>query len=124
MIAITTGLIIGLERIPATVYTAVLILFLFNNVINSVIQSYFRRDLHDAITTRLRMIVSLMKRLCERKHDASRDDKRSVELIKNHTTLRIQGCDSKGHSETEISFESQTTMCVQPVAMDTNVIHS
>ena len=124
-IAIVIGLIIGLENIPAAIYTAVLILFLFNNVTNSVIQSYFRRDLHNAITTRLRMIASLMKKLCERKQlaSATRDDKRSVEL--KNTTLKTQGCDSKGHSETaQISFESQSTMCIQPVAMDVNVIHS
>ena len=40
---------VGIESIPAAVYTANLILFLLSNVTNSLLQAYFRRDLHDSI---------------------------------------------------------------------------
>ena len=49
IIASLVGLIVGLENVPLEIYTTALILFLLNNVTNSIIQSYFRRDLRDCI---------------------------------------------------------------------------
>ena len=48
---VTTMVAFGvtIEKIPAAVYTASLLLFLLSNVTNSLIQAYFRRDLHKAI---------------------------------------------------------------------------
>ena len=56
IIASLIGLIVGLDNIPSAIYATVLILFLLNNVTNSIIQSYFRRDLRDCIAKFLMML--------------------------------------------------------------------
>ena len=114
IIARIIGLVVGLKNIPPAVYAAALILFLLNNVTSSVIQSYFRRDLHDAITKYFRMVTYLIKKPCKEKRAIKIkhvvcDNKCSVIKGKNHST---QDCKlaKKGFSETaELSLESQTT---------------
>ncbi len=64
IIASVVGLIIGLENVASQIYTTALILFLLNNVTNSVIQSYFRRDLRDCIAEQSMKLRSMCKMHC------------------------------------------------------------
>ena len=130
IIASIIGLIIGLKKIPNAVYTAALILFLFNNVTNSVIQSYFRRDLHDAIKKNSRKFAYLIRMSRKKQHVdktlANHDDKHkeadSLDPM-NHSTFQTQDCASKG-GLSEVSFESRTTMCAYSIATEINGISS
>ena len=56
------GPIIGLDRIPHQIYAAILVLFLFSNVTNPIIQVYFRKDLYDIIKKYFMRIASFLKR--------------------------------------------------------------
>ena len=132
IIASIIGLIVGLKKIPAAAYTAALILFLFNNVTNSVIQSYFRHDLRDAIKQHSRKLAYLIRKPWRKrsvdKTLANRDDKRiEAESLDhtNHSTIQTQDCTFKERlSETvEVSFESRTTMCAYSMATETNDIN-
>ena len=60
IIASIMGLIIGLDKVPSSIYSAVLILFLLNNVTNSIIQSYFRRDLRNSLAILSKTIKRLL----------------------------------------------------------------
>ena len=122
IIARIIGLVVGLENIPPAVYAAVLILFLLNNVTNSVIQSYFRRDLHDAI---IRLVTCIIRKTCKGKcagmAEDVHNDKWSATDGKNHSTTQTQGCKSAKNvlSETaEVSLESQTIMFAHSLATD------
>ena len=55
------GLIIGFNNVPRKVYTTVFILFLFSNITNPVIQSYFRKELRDSI---LKYWAIVKRQLC------------------------------------------------------------
>ena len=130
IIASVIGLIVGLDKIPSSIYSSVLILFLLNNVTNSIIQSYFRRDLRDTISKFFKKLKHLLSGSKSGKSKRSKvsesTDKQSQEfngssrngdhkIYSNHTT---QECDSKeGLSETiEMSIEYQTTLSVEPSA--------
>lgn len=118
IIARVFGLVVGLENIPPAVHATALILFLLNNVTNSVIQTYFRRDLHDAIKKYFRMVTYIIRKPCKKRHtdmtkDDVYDDKWSVIDGKNHSTTQTQSCASKSaknvHSESvEVSLEFRT----------------
>ena len=41
------------DRQPAAIFTTVMVLFLLNSVLNPIIQSYFRRDVYDFLTTKV-----------------------------------------------------------------------
>ena len=137
IIASIIGLIVGLDKIPSSIYSSVLILFLLNNVTNSIIQSYFRRDLRETITKfskKLKLFLGGSK-LGKRKRSSLRVSKSTEKqnevfnsssrngldhnIYRNHTN---QGCDSKeGLSETiEVSVEHQATLSVEPNATWTN----
>ena len=64
IIASVVGLIIGLENVASEIYTTALILFLLNNVTNSIIQSYFRRDLRECIAQYSMKLPNLCKLHC------------------------------------------------------------
>ena len=135
IIASVIGLIVGLDKIPPSIYTSVLILFLLNNVTNSIIQSYFRRDLHDTISKFSKKLKRLLSGSKSSKRKGGSQVSESTEkqsqwlngssrngdhkVCSDHTT---QECDSKeGLSETvEVSVEYQTTLSVQPNATRAN----
>ena len=64
IIASLIGLIVGLDNIPSEIYATVLILFLLNNITNSVIQSYFRQDLRECIVSFSMMLFHRLSRTC------------------------------------------------------------
>ena len=64
IIASVVGLIIGLENVASQIYTTALILFLLNNVTNSIIQSYFRRDLRECIAQYSMKLPNMCKVHC------------------------------------------------------------
>ena len=66
IIASLIGLIVGLENIPTEVYATVLVLFLLSNVTNSVIQSYFRRDLRESIAAYSKMLAHHISNVCSK----------------------------------------------------------
>ena len=69
IIASVVGLIIGLENVASEIYTTALILFLLNNVTNSIIQSYFRQDLRECIIQYSMKLPNVSKMHClERFH--------------------------------------------------------
>ena len=119
IIASIIGLIIGLDKIPHSIYSAVLILFLLSNVTNSIIQSYFRRDLRETITKFSKKVKRLLhcsksgksKKGSKHTYDQNQEHKSRNEL--DHTVCTNQGRDSKeGLSETvEVSID---TMSVEP----------
>lgn len=133
IIASIIGLIVGLRKIPSAAYTAALILFLFNNVTNSVIQSYFRHDLRDALKKHIRKLAYLIRKLWRKKganktlanHDDEHKEADSVDHM-NHSTFQTQdGVFKERLSETvEVSFESRTTMCAYSIATEINGINS
>ena len=55
------GPIIGLDRVPLQIYTAVFVFFLFSNVTNPIIQAYFRKDLFDTIKKYLLRAMQMLK---------------------------------------------------------------
>ena len=67
IIATVVGLIIGLENVASEIYTTALILFLLNNVTNSIIQSYFRQDLRECIVQYSMKFAIFCKMHCYRK---------------------------------------------------------
>lgn len=67
IIVSVVGLIIGLENVASQIYTTALILFLLNNVTNSIIQSYFRRDLRECIAEYSMKLPNLFKMNCLKK---------------------------------------------------------
>ena len=56
------GLIIGFENLSLRFYAAVFILFLFSNITNPVIQSYFRKELRDTI---LKYWATIKRQFCK-----------------------------------------------------------
>jgi hypothetical protein len=83
IIASVVGLIIGLENVASQIYTTALILFLLNNVTNSVIQSYFRRDLRDCIAQQSMKLRSMCKTHCLDKFHHKEDEvERGIPEIK------------------------------------------
>ena len=64
IITSVVGLIIGLENVASEIYTTALILFLLNNVTNSIIQSYFRRDLRECIAQYSMKLPNVCKMHC------------------------------------------------------------
>ena len=137
IIASIIGLIVGLDKIPSSIYSAVLILFLLNNVTNSIIQSYFRRDLQKSLAKFSKIVKRLLggskpgKRKRSRVSESTEKQSQVLNSIstrngldhniihKNHTN---QGYDSKeGLSETiEVSVEYQTTLSIEPNAIEIN----
>ena len=126
IIASIIGLIVGLDKIPSQIYSSVLILFLLNNVTNSIIQSYFRRDLRVTITKfskKLRRFIGRRKSGKRRKSrvtESTDHDKQSQGFNSNsrngldHRSHTNQGCDSKeGFSEI---IEVSATSSVEPNA--------
>ena len=125
IIASMIGLIVGLEKIPSKVYVTALILFLLNNVTNSIIQSYFRRDLRETITKHSKMLAHLIfknirchNRYCmnhKADNGGSHFSGSTLPDGKNGTSDSIhttQLHDSKGHFS-EVSLESQTMVCIE-----------
>jgi hypothetical protein len=133
IIASIIGLIVGFDKIPSSIYSSVLILFLLNNVTNSLIQSYFRRDLRETIEK----FSKTFKRLLSGNNPSKRKRSRVSESTEKqnqgsnsrsrngldhniHSNRTNQGCDSKeGLSETvaEVSVEYQTTLSIEPNAI-------
>ena len=111
------GLIVGLKKIPPWAYALSLILFLLNNVTNSLIQSYFRRDLRDTIVKLKKTIVVFISKPCAKwrktdtQDDLQRDHSRSLDTKLQDS--KDGTCDTKkGFSETvEVSLESQSVLC-------------
>ena len=135
IIASIIGLIVGLDKIPSSIYSSVLILFLLNNVTNSIIQSYFRRDLHETITKfskKLKRFLSGRKSDKKRRSRVSESTEKQSQVFSSssrnaldhnvHRNHINQGYDSKeGHFETvEVSVEYQTTLSVEPNATKAN----
>lgn len=114
IIASVIGLIVGLEKIPPAIYTTVLILFLLNNVTNSIIQSYFRRDLRDVIIKSINIITRPCAKLNSNDTNGNNSRNQSSENTL-HNGSRNQTCDSKREvsESVNISLESQTTMHVE-----------
>ena len=73
------GLIVGLNNIPSEIYATVLILFLLNNVTNSIIQSYFRRDLRDCIYNFLMKSSYHLSHICCKFHYKCEDTESRAE---------------------------------------------
>lgn len=118
IIARIIGLIVGLENIPPAVYAAALILFLLNNVTNSVIQSYFRRDLHEAITKYFHKVTYLVRKPCKGKRAVmTKDD--GHDDSKNHSTTQTQ-CKNALPKSVEVPLESQTIMSLATEVDATN----
>ncbi len=136
IIASIIGLIVGFDKIPSSIYSSVLILFLLNNVTNSLIQSYFRRDLRKTIEK----FSKTFKRLLGGNNPGKRKRSRVSESTEKqsqgfngrsrngfdhniHSNRTNQGCDSnkEGLSETvELSVEYQTTLSIEPNAIHIN----
>lgn len=120
IIASIIGLIVGLDKIPSQIYSSVLILFLLNNVTNSIIQSYFRRDLHVTITKFSKKLRRFIGRRKSRVTENTDHDKQSQGFNSSsrngldHRSHTNQGCDSKeGFSEI---IEVSATSSVEPNA--------
>ena len=64
IIASVVGLITGLENVASQIYSTALILFLLNTVTNSIIQSYFRRDLRECIAQYSMKLPNMCKVHC------------------------------------------------------------
>jgi hypothetical protein len=137
IIATIIGLIVGFDKIPSSIYSSVLILFLLNNVTNSLIQSYFRRDLRETLEKFSKTFKRLLsgnnpgKRKRSRSRVSESTEKQSQGFNSRsrngfdhsiHSNRTNQGCDSKeGLSETvEESVEYQTTLSVEPNAIHIN----
>ena len=81
------GVIIGLDSIPRPVYCSVFVLFLFSNVSNPIVQTYFRKDLLISLKDSLHKITSV----CKKKHhlDSSHDSMPSRHQQDGHIHLSI-----------------------------------
>ena len=133
------GLIVGLENVPSDIYTTALILFLLNNVTNSIIQSYFRRDLRDCIAKYSIMFSHNFKMHCftkfhkgDSQSKAERavpeinvpddEDKKSDTIQKSQTYLSGVQYDITGLSvNAGKSLDQDTTVAVSMETIDTNL---
>ena len=133
IIASVVGLIIGLENVASQIYTTALILFLLNNVTNSVIQSYFRRDLRDCIVQYFTKLLSICKMHCLNKfHREEVEVERGIPEIKvpdgrddKSDSVQESPAHSNGQVQTDLSkltvnvHEPQEQQTIKAVSMET-----
>lgn len=92
IIASIAGFIVGFENIPSQVYAAVFVQFLLINVTNSVIQSYFRKELKDTIVKycmKVSSVLCKMRSLAQASREAMPNEEISSAAVLTLSTEQL-----------------------------------
>jgi len=105
-----SSIIVGFYNVPVQLFAATFVLFLTNNVSSPIIQSYFRKDLHNCLK-------KILYRVFTNKSIRTESISQSKRRPSTNTIDKLEG-DTPGKNSSENSNKKQITMAVSETSLN------